>query len=268
MTGLLAAILIGATAVPGVARPEEAVHTGRDALDRWLPWNEYPWYDDDADGVRRIETPEPWYMKWGPGRRWTWRWWKGWRGWRGWRWPAFGRGFNLKDLWPGTLLEWCVWIGIAAVLGLLVFIMVRFARKYVRADSSAGSGDGDEADEEEDHRRVEALPLGARRKRTGLLEEARRHYEAGNYQEAIIYLFSYQLVQLDKHHLIRLAKGKTNRQYVRELGRRGTLRRMIEQTMVAFEDVFFGQRTLPRGRFETCWSRLDRFHALVEEGAG
>ena len=34
----------------------------------------------------------------------------------------------------------------------------------------------------------------------------------------MIYLFSHQLVQLDRHQIIRLAKGKTNRQYLREVG--------------------------------------------------
>ncbi len=78
--------------------------------------------------------------------------------------------------------------------------------------------------------------------RLDLLAEARRHYQAGNYGAAIVYLFSFQLVQLDKRQIIRLAKGKTNRQYLREVGPRAALLRLVEQTMVAFEDVFFGNR--------------------------
>ena len=56
--------------------------------------------------------------------------------------------------------------------------------------------------------------------RLDLLAEARRHYQAGNYGAAIVYLFSFQLVQLDQRQIIRLAKGKTNRQYLREVGPR------------------------------------------------
>jgi hypothetical protein len=86
-----------------------------------------------------------------------------------------------------------------------------------------------------------------------------------------MYLFSYQLVHLDKHHLIRLAKGKTNRQYLRELraqneesdgqGLRGILRR----TMIAFEDCFFGDHAIEKNRFEACWQRLDDFHKTVQQ---
>ena len=35
--------------------------------------------------------------------------------------------------------------------------------------------------------------------------------------------------------------------------------------MVAFEDVFFGNRQLPRGRFESCWTRLEEFETLAAE---
>ena len=67
--------------------------------------------------------------------------------------------------------------------------------------------------------RVEALPFRVPRQATDLLSEARRQYEKGNYNEAIVYLFSHQLVELDRQHLIHLARGKTNRQLVRELVR-------------------------------------------------
>ncbi len=96
-----------------------------------------------------------------------------------------------------------------------------------------------------------------------LLGQAREHYLAGNFNEAIIYLFSYELVELDRRSLIRLSAGKTNRQYLRELGGRGTLAGLLQQSMVAFEDVYFGDRRLGRERFENCWQRLPEFEALV-----
>ena len=56
------------------------------------------------------------------------------------------------------------------------------------------------------------LPLPAMPRPKGtLLEEARRSYEQGDYNTAIVYLYSYQLVKLDQNQWIRLAKGKTNR---------------------------------------------------------
>ena len=113
---------------------------------------------------------------------------------------------------------------------------------------------------------VESLPFPVAAANSDLLAEARRHYQAGNYGAAIIYLFSFQLLQLDKRQIIRLTKGKTNRQYLREVGSRAVLLKLLEQTMVAFEDVFFGNRQLPRERFESCWTRLDEFETLAAQG--
>jgi hypothetical protein len=112
---------------------------------------------------------------------------------------------------------------------------------------------------------MESLPFQVRRPQTGLLAEARRRYEQGDYGGAIIYLFSYQLVQLDKHQLIYLAKGKTNRQYLRELAPLPRLFEILEETMIAFEDVFFGKYRLDKDRFESCWRGMDEFHGQLEQ---
>ena len=65
---------------------------------------------------------------------------------------------------------------------------------------------------------------------------------------------------------IRLTKGKTNRQYLREVGARISLRQLVEQTMIAFEDAFFGRHPLDQTRFESCWFRLGEFDKLNAEG--
>ena len=95
--------------------------------------------------------------------------------------------------------------------------------------------------------------------------EAERNYREGNYREAIVYLYSYLLVQLDRRQVIRLTKGKTNRQYLREVRQRPELVPIFEPTMIAFEDVFFGDHPLSRGEFEKCWDRLDEFHRLLDQ---
>ena len=114
--------------------------------------------------------------------------------------------------------------------------------------------------------RIEQLPFAVKRPQSDLLGEARRHYEQGNFAEAIIYYFSYQLVELDKHQVIRLTKGKTNRQYLGEARRAPDLRPLLEDTMVAFEDVFFGHHDLERSRFEACWNRLAQFQKSLAGG--
>ena len=229
----------------GLADPDPAVGAGREALDRW--WWQYPWYDARADGVERIEVSEPWYLRWD------------------WFWDSFdfSGGGGLGSM---SWLNWLAWIAIAMLLVLLVYLLIRAFKARERRRSAAAAG-GAKSDAAEQRRRVEALPLEARRRRSNFLAEARRYYKQGDYREAIIYLFSYELVQLDKNQLIRLAKGKTNRQYLREVGRRITLRRLLEHTMVVFEDVFFGNYAIDRTRFESCWLQLGEFEALAAKGA-
>jgi Domain of unknown function (DUF4129) len=148
------------------------------------------------------------------------------------------------------------------LLGLIAFLI---AKAFLKDEASESVVHRKLIDTKADIDRVEALPFQVRKGTGDFLGEARRLYEAGQYSEAIIYLFSYQLVALDRQHLIRLAKGKTNRQYSRELRARPALRSMLEQTIVAFEDAFFGRKALSRERFEASWRQLDAFHHELEQ---
>lgn len=224
---------------------DPSVVAARRALDKWQWPPRYPWYDSAHDAVARIDVSEPWYAKWNLD------WLRDWF--------DFG-GFRLFSM---SSFQWVAWIAIALLIGLVVYLLFR---AYRRGDSQATSNADltSASDAANDLRRVEALPLDGR-KRSDFLAEAALCYELGNYGEAIIYLFSHQLVELDKHELIHLTKGKTNRQYLRELSRRLSLRRLMEQTTIAFEDVFFGHHPLDRVHFEACWTRMDEFNALVAE---
>ncbi|MDX1945503.1 MAG: DUF4129 domain-containing protein, partial [Pirellulaceae bacterium] len=148
-----------------------------------------------------------------------------------------------------------------AILALLAYLVIKAFLKNETTETMVSRV----IETSRDVDRVQALPFQLRRATGDFLAEARRLYEAGNYSEAIIYLFSHQLVALDRQHVIRLAKGKTNRQYVRETRQRPVLREILERTMVAFEDVFFGHHELSRERFEACWQRIDEFQAQLDQ---
>ena len=81
---------------------------------------------------------------------------------------------------------------------------------------------------------------------------------------AIIYLFSHQLLQLDRRQVIHLTKGKTNRQYLREIGR-PPLRQLLTRPWWPLRTRFRPSR-LDRWRFEGCWSRLPEFESLLAGG--
>ncbi len=218
------------------ADADAAVDSGRKALDHWV--GGYPWYDARTDGLRPVDVSDPW------------------------RWRRQRGNFSL-DLEP--LVRWLTWIALVLLLAGLGYVLVRLYLSRTRG----GGADGDEpdpSDEGDQRRRSEALPLPGARLDGDLLARARRLYQEGRFGEAILYLFGYQLLELDKRQRIRLARGKTNRQYLREIGGGGRLRRLVEQTMVAFEDFFFGHHTIDRARFESCWSRLAEFDSWAAEG--
>jgi hypothetical protein len=156
-------------------------------------------------------------------------------------------------------------VGLTVLVLLLGFIAYLIATAFLKEEISETSAQRRVVETSRDVDRVEELPFHVRKPSGDFLSEARRLYEAGQYSEAIIYLFSYQLVQLDRHHVIRLAKGKTNRQYVRESRQRPAVRPILEQTMFSFEDAFFGRKTLGREQFERSWQQLDAFHAELAE---
>jgi hypothetical protein len=159
------------------------------------------------------------------------------------------------------LIFWGALVVLALVVTALVLMLLRAAR--LRKAAAIKRGEPAAIGEAQ---RIEALPYPVARANLSLLEQARHFYQAGNYAAAMLYLFSHQLVQLDRHQIIRLAKGKTNRQYLREVGQAELLRQLVGQTLVAFEDVFFGHHSIDRQRFEACWSRLPEFESLLVQG--
>jgi len=170
---------------------------------------------------------------------------------------------------PEISAPWLIWVAWIIIGGVLVFLAVMLIRAFLNREArKAKSSDGETVEAEDDGDRLDALPLPAVARPKGtLLEEARRSYEQGDYNTAIVYLYSYQLVKLDQNQWIRLAKGKTNRQYLRELSARGELQSVLARTMVPFEDVYFGSHPLDRARFEACWNEVERFNRLVERAS-
>lgn len=151
-------------------------------------------------------------------------------------------------------------MGIAALVAVLVLVVILITRAFLRGEIMETAG-SKVVETSHDVDRVEHLPFQLKKPTGDFLSEARRLYEAGDYSQAILYLYSHFLVQLDRQHVIRLAKGKTNRQYLRESRERPVLHQILEITMVSFEDVFFGHHQISREQFEQSWNRLGDFEA-------
>ncbi|MEX2174977.1 MAG: DUF4129 domain-containing protein [Pirellulaceae bacterium] len=228
---------------------ERAVQAAKEALSGRT---KFPFYDRQKDDVRQLNVEPP--KDADSANRKT-------------KWAGKGTkskarstaGGNSAGLLGGLLQGFGLTLLVVAIVALALLIAWAFLKQET---TETAAQKVIETSREVD--RVEALPFQVRKPTGDFLSEARRLYEGGNYSEAIVYLYSYQLVQLDKHHVLRLAKGKTNRQYLRETRPRPVLRDILDQTMISFEDVFFGQHPLGREPFEACWRRLDEFHGELE----
>jgi hypothetical protein len=227
--------------------PPDPVQSAKDALARG---GKFPWYDRQQDDVRRLNiVPRPGAED------------------RGDKWDSDAtstattarttRQFGFF----GAVLQWVGLTALVLLLGLLAYMI---ATAFMKEELSESLAVRKIVESRRDADRVEALPFHLRAAAGNFLAEARRLYEAEQYSQAIVFLFSHELVELDKHHVIRLAKGKTNRQYVRETRQRPTLRSTLETTMIAFEDAFFGRKQLAREAFERCWQRLDEFQSELD----
>jgi hypothetical protein len=232
---------------------DKAVEAGREALRRS---GRYPWYDAEKDELRDINAK----TKTGDDSE-TRK--KGWQAEEAKAQPTKApTGSFTGWAWIGQVVQVLAMVALAAMLIALVFYLVRYFLKEDEISLSKTEISFQESRTDVD--RVEQLPFQVRKPTSDLLSEARRLYEASRYSEAIIYFYSHLLVELDKHQQIRLAKGKTNRQYLREVRNQPVPYGILGETIIVFEDAFFGHYSLSRERFEEVWNRLNEFEAALD----
>ena len=236
---------------------ESAVESVREALKGEA---NFPWYDAEADELVRVEVRTPETPK--EAQAWTERVKKKKKRQRG-RW-----NFSMGDV-LARMLQYLAW----AALALLFIAGIYFGvRSLMDAEMKLATEAAEEDEQRTDADRMENLPVDVARADGDFLEVARQYYQSGDFASAIVYLFSYQLIQLDRNQWLRLTKGKTNRQYLREIRKRRDrvtwqdLQSLTRETMVTFEDSFFGHHEIDRARFESCWNRLDEFHEWIGRG--
>jgi hypothetical protein len=221
-----------ALAASDLSNPEAAIDSAKKPLSG-SP--EITWYDPQTDNFRaaKVEPPAP---------------------------PR-----NSSN--PGDMnwLMWLGWVLLALLLGYMIFLLVQtflYREVQYRTEVVHANVGGDII------ARVEELPVALKKSPADYLDEAQRLYSNGDYAQAIIYLFSHQLLQLDRRHWLRLVKGKTNRQYLREVRRSasphaGVLADLFEGTVLLFEEVFFGKRLPHKADIDAVWQKIGQFEALV-----
>lgn len=164
--------------------------------------------------------------------------------------PALSESFSI-------IVTSLLGIGLLIVVGLVLYYTIRnYLPSPQRAPAKLGRIDVDTA-------RAEALPFEVAQTNRNPLAEAEALIKLGKYDEALLFFYGYMLLALDQSRVIHLQKGKTNRMYIREIRSRSSLQALVEQIMLAFEDVYFGKHSISRENFESLWAELDRFHELL-----
>ena len=181
------------------------------------------------------------------------------RSWMNWDW--FGA---WPWLWPA--LQFVFYALLILVVGLAAY----FGYRYYRRDRELLRNE--RLDERLSTRTVEEsmqqLSFDVDLSKGNFCEAAEKAYQSGDLRSAMIFLFSYVLVSLDQMGHIRLRKGKTNREYLREIQGERRLAKFYQRVMVPFEETFFGDYQLDPNDFENCWSQLGQFQRDVVQGSG
>lgn len=177
-----------------------------------------------------------------------------------WSWPQWLQ--DIIDMIQGFFIGWEQWQIIAVLamfgmlfLGLILWFLLRsdFGRRLLQRRQLR-----------QKRRRAvtrEELPFEFEAETltvSGLWAEALRARQSQDYRRALMFLYSYLLVELDAHQWIRLSRGKTNRTYRLEIAELPVIRPVFESTMDAFEKVFFGRYGLDKAEVDDLFHRVEK----------
>lgn len=164
------------------------------------------------------------------------------------------------------LFDWIPPVAAWGVLGLLLLGTTGWMIRHWRRFSEAVSG----AVDLESHRRSENpsirnLPYAVESGLGDLREAGIEAASRGDHRRAIVLLFSHTLVTLDRQSVLRLQKGRTNRQYLADLLQARPSAGVFRSLIRDFEAVFFGDCPAGEVEFARCLAASDR---LLDETGG
>lgn len=162
----------------------------------------------------------------------------------------------FRNTWHIVLI-----VVLVAAVTLVIFLLVRI-QNLVEAPNRQLSGATSVATQQ---RKVTDLPFELDSPDIPLFQLVEQYRARGDYSKAIVYLYSLMLIELDAVGLIRLAKGKTNWTYLRELTPRQHENAFATKVVYWFEHVFFGKHNMDAHAFESLWATFPQFNERLKE---
>ncbi len=146
-------------------------------------------------------------------------------------------------------LFWLILIACLVLLGAIVYYIVYTVRSALASGRVRGPADPGHAE------RI-LLSVSYR-------QEADRRATAGDYTEAVRFLFLSLVYRFDERGRVSLHKAYTNREYLVLLGDRTPVRAAIGVMVDTLDDHWYGQRPCERPQFEECLAIYERLLASV-----
>ncbi len=211
---------------PGPSTTANAAEEGRSSLKETY---DYPWYDAANDTTRGLALPPDQTAAPPPP-------------------PPPPAQVTYGSNTNGNDFEYLWWFLLVVVVLIILWLIIRTMQQrdpeWQAAKSRPQPGTLTSV------ARLTDLPVELSPRVTNLQDEARRLAGIGNYSLAIVYLYSHMLVRLTEARRIQLSKGKTNRQYLRELRTDPELWKFFSRAIVQFEQSYFGNHPPSPALFE------------------
>ncbi len=172
-----------------------------------------------------------------------------------WNWLANVASFF--DLTRIVIVLFCLLLIVAVAI-----VLFRSATFYVTLEKNKRL---DRDRQEREITKVLELPFEVAPSEEGLLQASERFATHGEYNKAVIYLFSYVLIELDHGKAIVLRRGKTNRMYAKELRNSSQFLPHYTEVMETFERAFFGLHPITAEAYARCRHSADQVARAVAE---
>ncbi len=108
---------------------------------------------------------------------------------------------------------------------------------------------------------IRHLPFEVEEQEGDFRTAAESAFANGDYSKSVIYLYAELLVILDENNLVRLQRGRTNRQYLNAIREHQSLSDYFQMVMTTFEDAFFGKHKISEQRAEACFTGKANFES-------
>ena len=89
---------------------------------------------------------------------------------------------------------------------------------------------------------------------SGLIGQASRHAEAGEFREAIRFSYIASIVSLARQEMLTIEPSRTNRDYIQQLGRQVELLPLFTRQTELFEEFWYGERGASREDYDSVGS--------------